>query len=294
LLKHVKIDKGDRMNLKYGDVNHLTVNRKTDIGYMLDSSDGEVFLHFNESLHRDLKPGEAVEAFLYFDQKGRLAATLKTPYITVDRPGFLKVSDVNETLGVFLDMGISKELLLSIDDLPRQRDHWPQVGDTLYVSIRVKGKLVAKLVAKEEIELKPENELNLKDHVDAYIQKIGKEGLNLITPSGHLIFVHHSMYKEPIRYGELRNVKVTFISEKGYSGSLIEQKEVLLFDDANKVLSHIVRYGDLDLTADSTPEEISHVFDMSKKAFKRALGTLYRERKIDFVDGKTILVKKES
>ncbi len=281
------------MNLKFGDVNQLTVNRKTDIGYMLDSLDGEVFLHANESMHRDLKPGEAVDAFLYFDQKGRLAATLKTPFITESRPGFLKVSDINESLGVFLDMGISKELLLSIDDLPRNREQWPQVGDTLYVSIRVKGKLVAKLVAKEDVELKHETELNLKDQVDAYIQKIGKEGLNLLTPEGHNIFVHHSMYKEPIRYGELRHVKITFISEKGYSGSLIEQKEVLLFDDANKILSHIVRYGDLDLTADSTPEDIALTFDMSKKAFKRALGTLYRERKIDFIDGKTVLVKKD-
>jgi len=72
---------------------------------------------------------------------------------------------------------------------------------------------------------------------------------------------------------------------------LIAQKEVAIFEDANIILSFIVRQGFMNLTADSTPEEIYLVFAMSKKAFKRALGHLYKERKIDFVDGKTILVK---
>ena len=279
------------MSLMVGEINQLVVNRKTDIGYMLDSSEGEVFLHFNESLHRELKPGETVDAFLYFDQKARLAATLKTPYITVSRPGFLRVSDINETLGVFLDMGIAKELLLSIDDLPFDHDEWPVVGDVLYVSIRIKSKFVAKIASKEEVKLVPEKELDIKEKVVARVQRIGREGANLLTQDGHWIFVHNSMYKGPLRYGQEVEVKVNYHSEKGYTGSLIAQKEVAIFEDANIILSFIVRQGFMNLTADSTPEEIYLVFAMSKKAFKRALGHLYKERKIDFVDGKTVLVK---
>ncbi|MDX9691017.1 MAG: S1-like domain-containing RNA-binding protein, partial [Acholeplasmataceae bacterium] len=161
------------MGILIGDINHLTVNRKTDIGYMLDSSDGEIFLHNNETNFQALKPGEAVDAFLYYDQKGRLAATLKTPFITVSRPGFLTVTDVHEDLGVFLHMGIAKEILLSKDDLPFQMDSWPIKGDQVYVMIRVKGKLVAKIASKEEVQLKPTTELTVKDKVKCFVQKIG-------------------------------------------------------------------------------------------------------------------------
>lgn len=283
--------KGDRVETIIGGTNTLTVNRKTDIGYMLDSSIGEIFLHFNESNHENLKPGSKVEAFLYFDQKGRLAATLKKPYITILSPGFLKVVSVIDELGVFLDLGISKDILLSADDLPRSFDLWPEIGDMLYVTIKVKGKLVAKIASKEEIKLKPTTSLSLKDEIEAYILKIGKEGINLLSQEGHQIFVHRSMYKEQVRVGQKVNVKITYISDKGYTGSLIAQKEEAIYDDANKILSHLIRYGDLNLDANSSPEEIKEIFNMSKKAFKRAIGNLYKERKVLFKDGKTLLVK---
>ena len=282
---------GDVMRLIIGGINSLKVNRKTDIGYMLDSDEGEVFLHFNESEHRDLKPNDLVNAFLYYDQKGRLAATLKKPRITVDQPGFLVARDVHYGLGVFFDMGINKDLLLSIDDLPLNQDQWPQVGDKLYLGIKVKGKLVAKIMSKEHIKLKPEKPLELKDKVKAIVQKIGREGLSLITDFGHSIFVHESMIKHDVRLGESLEVTITYVGDKGYSGSLMAQKEVLRFDDANQILTYLIRRGDLPLTAESSPEAIKAYFPLSKKAFKRAIGHLYKERKIDFVDGKTILVK---
>jgi predicted RNA-binding protein (virulence factor B family) len=258
---------------------------------MLDSGLDQVFLHNNESLHQELKAGDAVEAFLYYDNKGRLAATLKKPYITVSKPGFLRVTDVNEDIGVFLDMGIAKDLLLSYEDLPRDIDAWPQVGDKLYITIKVKGKLVGKIASKLDVTLHPEDDLPLMQTQEGYVQKIGQAGVNILTETGHFIFVHQSMMDQKLRYGQKVNVKVTFLSEKGYTGSLKDQKEVKRFDDANEILSYLIRHNEMPLTSDSTPEEIDHYFKMSKKAFKRALGNLYKERKIVFEDGKTILVK---
>lgn len=280
------------MSVKIGEIQRLKVDRKTDIGYMLTSDNDEVFLHFNESLHQPLNPGDLVDAFLYLDHKARVAATLKLPLLTVGKPAFLNVKDVHPDLGVFLDMGISKDLLLSIDDLPFNVDLWPTKGDKVYVCLHIKGKMVAKLASKSEITLEPQTKLNVKDEVVGYLQNIGKQGLNFITEEGHLIFVHESMYQGNYRLGQEVSVTITFISEKGNNGSLIEQKEVKIFDDANIILSKLIRYGNLDLDSNSSPEEIKKVFDMSKKAFKRALGTLYKERKIDFVEGRTILVSK--
>lgn len=279
------------MALNIGLVNQLKVNRKSDIGYMLDSDEGEVFLHFNESEHRELNAGDIVDAFLYFDQKGRLAATLKTPLITANRPGFLEAVDVHEGLGVFFTMGINKDLLLSTDDLPLDHEKWPEVGDKLYLGLKIKGKFVAKIMTKAECDLAENKTLKLKDRVIGYVQKIGKEGYNVLTNEGHWVFVHHSMARTKLRLGQEVEVTITYDGEKGYTGSLMAQKEVLLFDDANDVLTYLIRKGELPLTSESTPEEIKQYFPLSKKAFKRAIGHLYKERKIDFVDGKTILVK---
>ncbi len=279
------------MSIKIGETQQLIVDRKTDIGYMLTSEQDEVFLHFNESLHQTLNPGDLVDAFLYLDHKGRVAATLKIPFISVERPAFLEVKDVVPSLGVFLDMGISKDVLLSKDDLPFDYDLWPTFEDKIYVVLHIKGKMVAKLASKSDIILRPENTLKVKDEIDCYVQNIGKNGLNLLSEEGHLIFVHESMYQGKYRLGQKVHVTINFISEKGINGSLIEQKEVKIFDDANIILSYLVRNGDLDLDSDSSPEDIKQLFDMSKKAFKRALGHLYKERKIDFIDGKTKLVK---
>ena len=95
-----------------GNINKLEVVRKTDIGYMLGNKSEEVFLHANESKNKELKEGDIVDAFLYYDYKGRVAATLETPLIRLGMDAFLKVVEVKRDLGVFVDMGISKDLLV--------------------------------------------------------------------------------------------------------------------------------------------------------------------------------------
>ncbi len=275
-----------------GTINRLTVDRKTDIGYMLTHKDDSVFLHFNESLNSDLASGDMVDAFIYIDGKGRQAATLKMPKITIKHPAPLVVNDVLPQLGVFLDMGISKDVLLSIDDLPADANDWPMIGDTLWVSLKVKGKMVAKIATKNDIDTKAS--LTLKSYVDATVQKIGREGINVLTDNGVWVFIHESMIKDKYHLGQRVNVLITYLSEHGYSGSLIKQKEAVMDDDANMILKALEKTGEIPLDSNATPENIKQAFGLSKKAFKRALGRLYKERKVDFIDGKTILIRKPS
>ena len=280
------------MTLEIGRTYTFKVDRKTDIGYMLLKDDQEVFLHVNESLHRTLNPGDLVDAFLYLDFKGRMAATLKESYISVERPALLRVKDIHFNLGVFLDMGISKDLLLSIDDLPFDQALWPKINDRLYVKLYIKGKMVAKLAKKEE-EQNKNGSFELKQKVFAYVQHMGLKGYNLITEDEKWIFIHQSLINKTLRLGEQVQATITYISPKGVSGSLIEQKERKLFTDANLILSELIRHDEIPFDSNSNPEDIKNAFHMSKKAFKRAIGHLYKERKIKFVDGKTVLVKDE-
>lgn len=275
--------------IRIGAINELVVERKTDIGYMLKADADEVFLHANETMFKELKNGETVHAFLYFDQKGRLAATLREPLITIDEPAFLAVRDV-QPIGCFMDMGISKDVLLSKDVLPHDRKLWPAIGDHVLCMLKVKGKFVARIPGKDDVPLTTAKPLELKDVCQAFVHKIGNQGINLVTKDFQFIYVHHTMYKKNYRLGEAVEVKIVYHSEQGYTGSLIPQKEVALHEDANRILSYLNRRGELHVTSDSSPEEIDQILGMSKKAFKRAIGKLYRERKIIMDAGKIRLV----
>ena len=276
------------MSLNSGYTYQLKVLRQTDIGYMLTNGVEEVFLHFNECMGRQLSVNDEVYAFLYFDQKGRVAATLLTPLITIDRPAKLNVVAINPQLGVFLNMGIHKDLLLSKDDLPLNLSYWPHVGDEIYVKMIHKNRLTAKPINKEDLSI--DGPLELKQKVFAIIQKIGHAGLNLITDEGVWIFVHKSMVKESVWVGKNVEVLITHKSEKGFIGSLMKLKESQMVDDADIVLQYLIKYKEVELDSSSSPEQILEVFDMSKKAFKRAIGILYKQRRVDFIDGKTVLL----
>jgi uncharacterized protein len=276
------------MSLEAGRIYRLVVNRITDLGYMLALKDEEVFLHVNESMHRNPKVKDTVEAFLYHDFKGRLSATLQMPLATTDRPAVLEVKEAVPGLGVFMDIGISKDILLSKDDLPSDRTLWPRPGDRLHCKLSPKGRLHAEPVMPEGTD-GPEPVQG--DSINGHVQLIGKEGINIVTDDLVTVFVHNSALEETVRLGQPVTATVTFVSQKGISASMSRRKEERIDDDSKTILDYLVANGSMPLDADSPPERIRLMFSMSKKAFKRALGALYKERKIVFKDGRTVLIK---
>ncbi|HHY96616.1 MAG TPA: hypothetical protein GYA04_01140 [Acholeplasma sp.] len=278
------------MSLEIGKINQLKVKRKTDISYLLQSTDGEeVFLHVNETDFKTLEPNEIVSAFLYLDFKGRLAATLKSPILQVDEKGFLVVKSVTPKLGVFLDLGISKDILLSKDDLGLDESLWPREGEKLFVTVKVKSKLVAKLIPVSEI-ISNHHVYDIGEEVEGIIQGISSIGYFVLTDNLDLILVKKSNTRNQYRYGEKVKVKITYQSKKGYEGSLIESKEVIRVDDSKFILDYLKKHKQMPYTSDTDSETIMEVFGLSRKAFKRALGLLYKKRLIKFIDRKTYLV----
>ncbi|HJV45287.1 MAG TPA: S1-like domain-containing RNA-binding protein, partial [Bacillota bacterium] len=131
--------------LQAGYMATLKVERKAAFGYFLSDGEQEILLHNNETEGK-IKEGEQVQVFLYMDHEGRLAGTMAKPKIVVGDFDWLMVTDVNKKMGVFLDLGIHKEVLLSKDDLPFDWAVWPQKGDRIFVGLKhdKKGRLLAK------------------------------------------------------------------------------------------------------------------------------------------------------
>ncbi len=284
------------MDFIIGDINLLKVKRKSDIGYMLiNDLDEEVLLHFNE-IDKNLEIDEEVEVYLYFDSKKRLSATTKKPNIKINEIKFLKVLSVIDNLGIFLDNNISKDLIVSIDDLPFEKERWPKENDELLVKLKnTDTQLIGKLVSKEEAKEKlvETKSLDLNDEIDAIVIRTGKSGINLITKNFNHIFVYYKHLRKEYRLGEVVQVKIINIKEdKTYNGTTLKTIVENINNDSETIYNYIIsNNGYINFTSKTDIKLIEETFKMSKSAFKKAVGKLYKERKIEIKNDGLYLVK---
>lgn len=284
------------MDFKLGEINTLLVGRKTDIGFMLfNHLKEEVLLHNNQA-DKNIKEGDTIDVFLYTDGEKRLTATMEKPIIKINEPGFVKVKSSMYDYGVFIDNNTAKDPLISYDDLPLEFDKWPKEGDTIFAKLKNTGtQLIAKLVTPDEMKehLEPTTTLNKMDKIKAIVIKSGEEGINLVTKEGHFIYVYYKHKRRDYRVGELTEVTITNVKpDKTYNGSFLELKEDLMDSDANLLLSYIKDNNDfMAYTSKTDVKTIEKTFNMSKAAFKRALGALYKERLVLIKEDGTYLVK---
>lgn len=282
--------------MKIGEINTLKVKHKTDIGYTLvNELDDEVFLPFNQT-NEEFENGAEIDVFILLDSKRRLVASYNKPNIMINHPGFVKVNNVKKELGVFIDNNNLKDPLISNDDLPYDYDLWPMVGDTVLCKLKTTStNLIARLVTPEEAKelFKSNNKLNKFDKVSAIVLKNGEKGTNLITKEGHNIFVYYKHRRRNYRIGEEATVTITNVClDDTYNGTLLDRKVSLMKEDAEIILNYLKENdGVMSFTTLSSVESIEDTFRMSKAAFKRAIGNLYKNRLIEFKDSKTYLTK---
>jgi predicted RNA-binding protein (virulence factor B family) len=283
------------MTLQMGDYNTLLVLRETDYAYILGDEETEVFLHKKQAIGT-LDIHQEVTVFLYYDGQKRVTATMNKPLIDQERAGFVDVVDTSFRLGAFLDMGLKKDLLLSMDDLPFVKNEWPEKGDKVFAKVKVsKHQLTARLITRYAVKnyLVPETPLEEGSQVEAYNMYRAEEGNVFVTEQGHIIFVYFKHMRKTYRLGEKETITITI--DKGqfeYNGTVIEQKELMLDKDAERLATFMEEHDMMMPYTDKTsPKVIQMVFRMSKGAFKRALGTLYKQQLVALDEDKTRLLK---
>lgn len=279
-----------------GRVVELEVARQADFGYFLtdgtETEEEDVLLHKNEA-GRDLELDEKVEVFLYTDSKGRITATTTIPKITVGEYDWATVSDIKPGLGVFLNIGIQKDMLLGEEDLPAHESIWPEIGDLLFITLRVNknNRIYVRLATDPIIE---ENSIkatraDFNKSIHGYIYRTAKVGSWIFTAEGFKGFIHESQRNVEPRLGEKVEGRIIDVKEDGtINVSLLPRKEEALDDDAEKILSVLnIRNGAMPYWDKSLPDEIQERFQMSKASFKRALGRLMKEGKVYQEEGWT-------
>ncbi|OCA84289.1 hypothetical protein A8F94_16385 [Bacillus sp. FJAT-27225] len=263
----------------------LEVARTAAYGYFLTDGEEDVLLHSNEAAE-EYGEGDKVEVFLYPDSHGRVVATSKMPSIKAGEYGWLKVVDTKAGVGVFLDIGIQKDILLGEEDLPVHKSIWPTVGDMVYATIRVNRqyRLYAKLATDpviQEISSKATRS-DFNKNVQGHIYRTAKVGSWIYTIEGYRGFIHESQRAEEPRLGQMVEGRIIDVKEDGtVNVSLLARKQDALDEDAASIYDYLLsRNGAMPFNDKSQAEDIQERFGISKGAFKRALGKLMKDGKV--------------
>lgn len=231
-----------------------------------------------------LNLGDEVKGFLYDDKQHNREMTQFLPYAQADQYGWGKVTEIKYDLGVFVDIGLpDKDVVLSVDDLPFDKDHWPRKDDQLLVHLETdsKERIWAKLADEnifEQLSAHFHNDMVNKD-VFGTVYSSREVGAFVITSEYYLGFVHSSQMARPLRLGEQFKGRVIGISQYGRLNlSSLPRAFEEIDDDAQMILMSLRRKRDktLPFYDKSDAQEIKNYFGISKSAFKRALGHLLK------------------
>jgi predicted RNA-binding protein (virulence factor B family) len=263
-----------------GKRNLLTIVREAPPGLYLDGGPlGEILLP-KKYITDTAVPGSKLDVFVYRDSEDRLVATTETPHAVVGEFAFLKVVSWDQGLGAFLDWGLSKDLLL-----PRREQTAPlRPGDWIVVHVSLDEKsdrIVASARLNRALSRTPPD-YSPYQPVKLLIAEETPLGYNAIIENAHRGLLYRENLTRPLKIGERLDGYVRSVRPDGKLDLSLDpvgiQRIASLTDQILEGLR--ANGGRLPYHDKTSPDDIREAFGTSKKAFKQAVGTLYRKRLI--------------
>ena len=269
-----------------GRKQELVVVKTVDFGVYLgeDQNAGmdERVLLPKKQVPENCNIGDKIEVFLYKDSRDRLIATVNIPKLMVGEVGFLKVSQVTK-IGAFLDWGLEKDILLPYKEQTRKVREGEEVLAALYID--KSSRLAATMNVYEYLH--KDSEYKKDDIVTGMIYQTSDNfGVFVAVDNIYSALIPRKEVVGELRIGDTVQARVTGVKPDGKLDLSVREKAYLQMDaDAQKVLEVIDEYaGVLPFNDKASPEVIKREIQMSKNAFKRAVGHLYKERKIEITE----------
>ncbi|MEO6004100.1 MAG: S1-like domain-containing RNA-binding protein [Opitutus sp.] len=264
-----------------GKRNLLPVLRSAPPGYYLDGGDhGEILLP-GRYIPKGVIPGGIMDVFVYRDSEDRLVATTEIPHASVGDFALLRVVSVNPRIGVFLDWGLEKDLLLPI----REQTKPLQGGDWLVVRVVLDEKtdrIIASSRLNRYLDLTPPTYAEGQP-VNLLVIDSTPLGFNVIVENAHRGLLYHSDLANPLSIGQPLEGFVRLVRPDGKIDVALDRAGYRRIGSVTEQILEALKEsgGQLPYHDNSSPEDIRAVFGVSKKAFKQAIGALYRDRKIE-------------
>ena len=265
--------------LNIGNYNTLRIIKILSFGAYLDGGEGKEILLPTRYVPNGAQVGNEVEVFIYHDNEGRLIATTLHPKAVVGEFAFMQVKSVNTT-GAFLDWGLMKDLLVPYKEqkLTMREGKWYLV----YVRLdHVTGRIMASArIEKFLNNIPPKYKFN--QEVDLLVADDTEIGYKVIVNNLHWGMVYHNQVFQRLEKGEHLKGYVKEIREDDKLDISLTPLGYQKVDGiAQTILQALqMQNGFLPVHDKSDPEVIYSLFRCSKKAFKQAIGALYRQHRI--------------
>lgn len=268
----------------------LKIKGRTEHGlYLVDPKEGEgrpgeKVLLPNRYVTDAMSRGESVRVFLYLDSDDRLVASTDEPLITLDEVSLLTVKQVSK-IGAFLDWGLPKDLFMPFKEMTRHLQEKEQVLVRLYID---KSNRLAASMKKLYHYLSTDSPYTIGDEVEGRIYEFGHDFGTFVAVDDRysaMLPKHEDMREHKI--GDVIHARVFGVKKDGKLDITTKKKiKEQISSDADVVLEILDSYaGVLPFTERAGAEVIFRETGLSKNAFKRAVGRLYKERKIIVDDG---------
>lgn len=270
--------------IKLGEKQTLQVVKKVEFGvYLGDGENKEERVLLPAKQAPDgVQTGDRLEVFIYRDSKDRLIATTAEPKITLHQVARLRVAQVGR-VGAFLDWGLEKDLLLPFKEQTRKVAAGEECLAALYID--KSDRLCATMNVYPYLE--KDSPYRKDDMVEGTIYEISENfGAFVAVDDRYSALVPKKEYYGNARIGDRVSARVTAVKEDGKLDLSLRAKAYLQIEkDAEKVLSVIDSFdGALPFTDKASPEVIRREIQMSKNEFKRAVGHLLKEGRIEITE----------
>ncbi len=262
-----------------GQVNELMVLKTSDYGlYLKTDTLGDVLLP-NAYVTEEIEPGDMIKVFLHRDSDDRLVATTETPKAMVGDFAVLTVKDVGG-VGAFMDWGLGKDLLVPFSEQKGRL----QVGQKALVRVYLDPKserIVASMRLNRFLDTFEKNYME-GESVKLIVASKTDLGFNVIVNGVHWGLIFHDDVDRPLPQGHKVDGYIKTVREDGKINISLRATGYERIGSATEQVLDAIRKagGTLALHDKSSPDDIRDMLNMSKKTFKQAVGSLYRERKI--------------
>lgn len=280
--------------LETGAYYKLKILRKSAHGAYLNTEDGisqdDVLLPIKQ-VPANSSIGDEIDVFIYMDSEDRVISTTNKPRISIGQCGMLRVVQTTK-IGAFLDWGLEKDLFLPFDN-QRGKLH---TGDMIYVAVihDRKNRLCATMNVYDI--LTSDSPYKLNDQIEGTVYSINEKiGVFVAVDDKYHGLIPSREVTDNIAFGDKISARVSNIRSDGKLILSLRKKSYGEIEtDSDRILNELKKNGGFLPYGDKTsPNLIKKRFSMSKAAFKRAIGRLLKQRKIDITEKGIILTKRD-
>jgi predicted RNA-binding protein (virulence factor B family) len=265
--------------LQIGVYHTLKIDRETKVGLFLTNGKDDVLLP-NKYVPNDFTIGEDLTVFVYLDHEERPVATTLKPFISLNSFTVLKVSYINK-FGAFLNWGMEKDLFAPFKEQARPMEKDKRYIVTMYLDKQT-GRLAASSKINQFLDKEP-LDVEVGQEVDLMVSHITEIGINVIINGKFRGLAYQNEVFETVSPGYKTKGYIKAIRPDGKIDVSFQKQGFEAIDDSAQQVLEALKQNDgvLRLNDNSHPEEIKSVLKMSKKTFKKAIGSLYKQKLID-------------